>query len=101
MSRHLYDIYMLDKAGYADKAIADTGLYESLVEHRKVFNAIRGIDYTHHKREKLSFLPDDRLLPLWEDDYRAMQDQFIYGDSPSFKELMTALTALQERIREA
>ena len=99
MSRHLYDLYRLDKAGYADKAMSDSALYESLVEHRRVFNAIRGIDYSHHRREELSFLPGDALLPLWEEDYRSMQDQFIYGDSPSFKDLMAALTALQERMR--
>ena len=101
MSRHLYDIYRLAKFGVADRAIADTGLYDSLVQHRSVFNAIRGIDYGGHSRERLAFLPPEHLLPLWEEDYRSMQDQFIYGDSPSFSELLKTLGTLQERLRNA
>lgn len=100
MSRHLYDLYRLAKAGYADKAIADTGLYSTLVDHRKTFNTIRGIDYSKHTPDNLRIIPPEHLLPLWEEDYKFMQDQFIYGDSPSFKELITTLTSIQERLHE-
>lgn len=99
MSRHLYDLYMLDKTGYADKAIADTDLYASLVHHRSVYNAIRGIDYARHRPEMLDILPKGDLLPLWEEDYTAMKQQFIYGQSPSFDELMKSLEGLQDRLR--
>ena len=51
-------------------------LYDSLVEHRSIFNAIRGIDYSNHTPDKLSILPPGDLLPLWEEDYKAMQDRF-------------------------
>lgn len=100
MSRHLYDIFKLDQAGYADKAIADPDLYRTLVEHRKVFNAISGIDYSRHTPDKLSIIPPEELMPLWEEDYRSMQDQFIYGESPDFKELISSLTSIQERLRK-
>ena len=99
MSRHLFDLYRLDKTGFAEKAMADTALYQSLVEHRRVFNAMRGIDYSRHTPENLSILPPEDVLPLWKEDYEMMQNKFIYGDSPSFKELMKHLTALQERLR--
>ncbi|MBR6054188.1 MAG: nucleotidyl transferase AbiEii/AbiGii toxin family protein [Bacteroidales bacterium] len=101
MSRHLYDIYRLAKFGVADRAIADTSLYDSLVQHRSVYNAIRGIDYGGHSRERLSFVPPEHLLPLWEEDYRSMQDQFIYGESPSFPDLLKTLRTLQDRLRSA
>lgn len=100
MSRHLYDLYQLDKTGYADKAIADKDLYDSLVRHRSIFNAVRGIDYSRHRREMLQFLPPEPLMPLWEEDYQSMQDQFIYGESPSFGELIASLAALQDKIRK-
>ena len=99
MSRHLYDLYMLDSCGYADKAMADTALYTSLVRHRSVFNAIRGIDYSRHAPKFISIVPPDDLLPLWQEDYASMQASFIYGDSPSFPELLKFLHSLQERIR--
>ena len=98
MSRHLYDLYRLDKCGYADKAIADTDLYRTLVQHRSTFNAIRGIDYSRHRPELLRIIPPEEVLPLWEADYQQMQEQFIYGDSPSFKDLLKALSALQDRL---
>ena len=98
MSRHLFDLYRLDQTGFAEKAMADTDLYQSLVEHRRVFNAMRGIDYSRHTPENLSILPSAEVLPLWKEDYEMMQNKFIYGDSPSFNELMKHLTALQERL---
>ena len=98
MSRHLYDLFRLDKTGYADKAMADTALYQSLVQHRSVFNAIRGIDYGRHTPEKLRIVPPEHLQPLWEEDYARIQQGFIFGESPSFRELLRTLTSLQDRL---
>ena len=97
MSRHLYDLYRLSEAGYAAEAIADRELYDTLVEHRRTFNAIRGIDYDRQRPSDLSILPPKDLLPLWEDDYRMMCEEFIYGEAPSFKDLMAAISAIQEQ----
>lgn len=97
MSRHLYDLHMLDKNGWSGKAMADRELYDSLVEHRSIFNAIRGIDYSKHTPDRISILPPANLLPLWEEDYKAMQDQFIYGESPAFPELLDSIRSIQER----
>ena len=97
MSRHLYDLYRMDKAGITQQAMADRELYDSLVEHRSIFNAIRGIDYSNHTPDKLSILPPGDLLPLWEEDYKAMQDQFIYGESPDFPELLNTIKSIQDR----
>lgn len=98
MSRHLYDLYRLDLAGYTEKAMADRELYDSLVEHRSIFNAIRGIDYSGHTPDRLSIIPPAEVLPLWEDDYRTMQEQFIYGDSPSFEDLLKSLRSIEQRL---
>ena len=80
--------------------MADTQLYASLVSHRSVFNAIRGIDYSRHTPQLLSILPPQDVLPLWQEDYKTMQDKFIYGDSPSFSELMKSLQSIQDRLHE-
>ena len=99
MSRHLYDLYMMDKAGYSAKALSDKELYSSLVEHRSVFNAVRGIDYSGHDPENLSILPPPDLMPLWEEDYRFMREQFIYGETPDFPELISTIRSIQDRFR--
>lgn len=98
MSRHLYDLWRLDKTGWLDKALADRALYDTLVQHRSVFNAIRGIDYAGHTPDRLNIIPPADKLPLWEEDYRFMQDQFIYGESPDWTELLDGLRSIQERL---
>ena len=98
MSRHLYDLWRLDACGYADKAMDDTQLYASLVHHRSVFNAIRGIDYAGHRPDNLRIVPPPELLPVWEEDYANMEAGYIYGPSPSFKELLKFLHSLQDRL---
>lgn len=97
MSRHLYDLFKMDEAGITEKALADKDLYDSLVEHRNIFNAIRDIDYSNHTPDKLNIIPSAEILSLWEEDYKAMQEQFIYGESPDFKKLMGAIRSIQDR----
>ncbi|MBR5724124.1 MAG: nucleotidyl transferase AbiEii/AbiGii toxin family protein [Bacteroidales bacterium] len=99
MSRHLYDLWRLEESGWLDKALADKDLYDSLVHHRSIFNAVRGIDYANHTPDKLNIIPPEDKLPLWEEDYRFMQDQFIYGESPSWPELLKCLQSIQKRLR--
>lgn len=101
MSRHLYDLYKMDKAGYTDRAIGDKELYSALVEHRSVFNAIRGIDYSGHEPKNLSIVPPEDKMPLWEEDYNFMREQFIYGEAPDFQELISTIRSIQERFRSA
>ncbi len=98
MSRHLYDLQKLDDAGYADKALADEELYRSLVEHRRVFSAMRGIDYSGHTPSNIRIIPPKELLPLWEEDYRMMSEQFIYGETLPFDKLIDRISSIQARI---
>lgn len=37
MARHYYDLFCLIEAGVGDRALAEAGLFERVVEHRKVF----------------------------------------------------------------
>ena len=53
LSRHLYDIVKLAKAGYMDKAIQNPELYQTIVDHRHKFNKVGGVDYNLH-------VPQDR-----------------------------------------
>lgn len=98
LSRHLYDIERLMRSPHAGRALADTALYETIVAHRQSFTHLAGVDYTRHRRETIQFLPPDSLRTLWEDDYRQMQENMIYGESPSFADLMERLSELQAHI---
>ena len=98
MSRHLYDLYCLEQTGYADRAMADTNLFKTIVEHRSVFNTFRGIDYSGHVPQNLNILPLPEFADKWEADYRAMQEQFIYGPSPDWKDLISTIQSIQDSL---
>lgn len=88
LSRHLYDIYKISQTDYAKIAVQDRGLYETIVNHRKHFSRMGGINYQSHFPPNLNPIPPDNLLGLWKNDYKAMQNEMIYGDSPSFEEMI-------------
>lgn len=98
LSRHLYDIEKLSHSEYAEKALSDAGLYQTIVDHRNLFTRISGVDYANHNPDKIRFIPPDELLDAWEADYQQMRENMIYGESLSFSGLIGNLTKLQSRI---
>lgn len=98
LSRHLYDIEKLSQTEYAEIALQDTELYNTIVKHREKFTPVSGIDYTNHSPDKISFIPPDTILKDWQRDYEIMTQTMIYDDPLSFDELIKRLTDLQKRI---
>jgi hypothetical protein len=91
MSRHFYDIQKISKTIYSGIAFSDKQLYKSLVKHRENFMRWGGIDYSTHFPPNLNPLPPSHLLSAFENDYKTMQEEMIYGESLPFKELMKEL----------
>jgi len=100
LSRHLYDIHQISKNEYANKALQNKELYETIVRHRHSFTRLGGVDYNLHQPQTIDFIPPAELLPDWKADYKTMQEQMIHGDSPNFTELMASLTALKKKINK-
>ena len=98
MSRHLYDIYQIAKTDRLEKGLEGNDLYETIVKHRYNFTRIGGVDYNSHQPQTIDFLPPKELMDAWEADYKKMQEQMIYGESPNFNELIVSLTELKDRI---
>lgn len=98
LSRHLYDIEKLSQTEYAEIALQDTELYDTIVRHREKFTAISGIDYNKHRPENIKFIPPDTIIKKWEADYEEMKGSMIYGQPLNFDELINRLTELQKRI---
>ena len=99
LSRHLYDLDKLINTQHGEDALNDPELYKSIVTHREMFNQIRGIDYANHQPDKIDFVPPKDIIEKWEKDYTAMQESMIYGDSKSFKELISSIETIKERFR--
>lgn len=98
LSRHLYDVYQLSRTDFKNKALADSELYQVIVAHRKRYSKVPGVDYTSHHPSTIRMIPPDDVLADWEKDYQFMQESMIYGDSPSFSQLIASLTEFQTQL---
>ena len=99
MSRHLYDIYRIMQTTIAGKALGDEALYRSVLEHRRKFVGLRGFDYDSLYTDTLSLEIPAEVTDAWHQDYEHMCRTMIYGEHPSWDELMAKMRELNERIR--
>ncbi|MDR1682324.1 MAG: nucleotidyl transferase AbiEii/AbiGii toxin family protein [Candidatus Symbiothrix sp.] len=100
MSRHLYDLEKMMDTPFAETALKNTDLYKMVIDHRKKFNNIRGIDYQTHYPELIQICPPENLIEKWKDDYENMRQSFIYEEpKKTFNELIGRLQELTDRIR--
>lgn len=100
LSRHLYDIYKLAQYGVADKAVSCNELYEIIVKHRFSLVRVGNVDYNFHQPKTINFIPHKELISTWAEDYKTMQEQMIYGDAPTFDQLIEYLKVLNDKINE-
>ncbi len=98
MSRHLYDISQMMDTPIAERALKNRALYDSVIDHRKVFIGLKGFDYTTLKPETLQIIPPTGILELWHKDYEVMQETMIYGDSLPFEKLIEKIRFLNNNI---
>jgi len=98
MSRHLYDIVQIADTPIAEQALSDKELYFSVIDHRRTFIGLKGFNYDTLLPKTLSFIPPEPIRESWKKDYRSMQESMIYGESPSFSQLIDRLAALNRRI---
>jgi len=100
MSRHLYDLARMCDAGIAEKALSDKKLYQSIVEHRRVFIGLKGFDYDTLSPEKIRIIPPENVISQWQKDYETMQETMIYGESLHFNKLIDKIKQLNKKINK-
>ena len=71
MSRHIYDLAMMMDS---ENKIADRAIH--------------------------NIVPNEEIARLWQDDYKFMCEHMIFGLVPSFEELISKLSTLNDRIRQ-
>jgi len=100
LSRHLYDIYHLTKAGIAARAISDKELYETIVAHRYKFSRVGEVDYNLHHPNTLNPIPSEEKMAEWNADYAKMMEEMIYEEhKPSFDDLINNLLELRTQLQ--
>jgi len=100
LSRHLYDIFQLTRAGMAESAFKDQALYETIVAHRHKYARIGHVDYNLHNPKVLNPIPVETVIKAWDEDYSKMKEDMIYEESkPSFDDLIQTLNKLRETLQ--
>lgn len=101
LSRHLYDVYQLNRFGISEKALADKELYQRIVSHRFQFNRVNQIDYNFHHPRLLDPTPKLIVMDAWRGDYEIMKQEMIYGDEkPTFDNLLMNLSNLRKTLQQ-
>ena len=98
MSRHLYDLVQIMDTLVAEKALANKDLYNSVVEHRRIFVGLKGFDYSTLAPKTINIVPPESIIDFWKIDYETMQNTMIYGESLPFNKLIDKIKQLNERI---
>ena len=106
MSRHWHDVALLDKAGYAGKALADRALALSVARHKAAFFREKDaegqwIDYGTAVSGELRLVPDGFARHALEEDYeRMISDGMLLDDAEPFDRLIERCANLEARAND-
>ena len=99
-SRHYYDLYKMMKSPVKDNALADNDLLERVVKFKDKFYRCPWARYDLAKRGTMKLLPPNYNLAKLRSDYDHMQNM-LFGEKPTFNEIMNAMTQLEAEINGA
>ncbi|SJL26880.1 hypothetical protein PGIN_84-3_00417 [Porphyromonas gingivalis] len=98
MSRHLYDIVQIMQTPIAMKALSDTELYKSVIEHRQTFIRMKGFDYSSLHPQVIRIIPPNGIMDSWKKDYEIMRETMIYGESLPFDKIIEKIKKLNHML---
>lgn len=99
LARHYYDLWCLIRAGVAERALADTGLFERVATHRSVFFRRNRQAQETLRRGSLRLMPNQ--FALWQRDYDAMRESMFFGDAPQFLEILLQIEEFQNQFNRS
>ncbi|ARN76274.1 hypothetical protein BST96_02675 [Oceanicoccus sagamiensis] len=99
LSRHWYDLYLLNQTTIGESALADIDLLKDVIKYKKCFFRSGFANYDACLTNTFKLVPSKAVLDELEKDYRSMRDM-IYGDAPDFSTIITSLTELEKTINE-
>lgn len=66
---------------YGREALANRSLYDTIVEHRRTYYALKYVNYDLHAPATIDYMIPERAMEAWRADYAEMRRFFIYGVS--------------------
>lgn len=103
MSRHLYDIEKLQDTHWSADALVDAVLYTTIVEHRRRFYHVGGVDYSRDMPQVINFIPQGEVAERYSADYADMLQTYIYDKKSAlnYEQLIVRLEKLLQRFRNS
>lgn len=99
LSRHYFDLALLAKSEFKDKAISDMGLLKAVINHKLLFFYSSWANYRSVSSGNLHLVPKKERISDIVRDYEKTKDM-IFGDAPSFEEILEILNGLEKEINE-
>lgn len=96
ISRHYYDLHRLLDSEVGNAA-GDLALGDDCVRHAQMFFNRPDFDLASAKPGSFALMPTGDMVDRLRRDYAAMA-VMIFGDAPSFNEVMATVAALEERL---
>ncbi len=100
LARHYYDVWCLIRAGVADRALSDTGLFVRVVEHRAVYFCKGKEIRDTLKPGTFRLLPREGTESAWKKDYEAMREAMFFGETPDFDEILQVVGEFERRLNQ-
>ena len=98
LSRHYYDLVMLDRAGITVEALAQPELLAAVVHNKSLMFADKAASYDTAVIGQLRLFPTGMTEAL-ASDYNAMADMFM-AQPPSLPDLIEVIADLEKRVNE-
>ena len=100
LSRHAYDIVMLERGGIATLALEQPDLLAAVVRHKNAFFGSGWSDYDQAVPGTFQLVPRGEFEAAIRQDYEKMSPMF-FDEVPSFDDLLATLEELEARINAA
>jgi len=97
LSRHYYDLYQLSQSDIGRQALERQDLLRRVAAHKRLFFASAWADYETATPGTFRLVPSRDRLRTLEADYARMREM-IFGQAPSWAEIVDSLRELEERI---
>lgn len=96
-SRHYYDLYRMSKTPVKEAAYARLDLLKKVVDFKMKFYPRAWAQYPEAVPGTLKLIPPEYRFAALEADYESMKDM-LYGDIPTFVDVMTSVRELETEI---
>lgn len=99
LSRHWYDLCMLNNSWVGERALSDSGILKNVIEHKKAFFNASYANYDDCLSKKFRLIPNISYLEALEKDFTQMIDAGMFHElPPTFEAIIETLSKLEEEI---